>query len=566
MDNLAIKFIPTRTGKETMEINGFLIHSKYDPEKEAKRILEKELKDGFINIIFGFGQGFLAEELKKQKIDAKKILFIEPLKELINNNVGPYTVYNGMDLDEIEKEIDKKLRFYSQKINIICLPNYDKIFLDFYRDLLLRIKDKQSFNEIFTNTIRWKSEAWQENQIKNTLYSYVDLSLNVLEKKYNCPIVIASSGPSLTKQLSLLKEILPNVILIAAGSTLTTLLKNGIEPDYIISIEGALSNYEKHFKEQKLNKAQLIYSCDNNYMIQKNYKLPRYAFLDSLSSKLHNYLKRNFNIDLPLIHGGGSVANFALSIARFLTTGEIALIGQDLAYLNNETHAKGNKNNQTITQKFLEKVKPFEVEGYYGTPVLTNHSFITMKHCFEEIIQSIELKDKIYNCTEGGLKINGMKQMPFLKFCDQFVKRENIVSLYETTNKQNGSYIHYRNVINKDISIYKEILVELKKGQTALKTNNSNHEFSQKTLTALDKVDSKVEKLKTKVPSEKIFDPITLDIMNFYEPKGKETREEMYSRVYRQNIDLYSKTIEAIEKTIDFAKEAKEDAEKLLGE
>lgn len=566
MDGLIIKSIPTRTGKETIEVNGFLIHSKFDPEKEAQRILDKEFKEGFINVFFGFGQGFVAEELKRREVDVKNILFIEPIKELVNNKNTSFTVYTGMDLDEIVVEIDKKLRFYSRKINVICLANYDKIFLDFYKSLLLKIKDKQSYNEIFTNTIRWKSEAWQENQIKNTLYSYIDLSLNVLEKKYDCPIVIASSGPSLTKQLPLLKEVLSNVILIAAGSTVTTLLDNDIEPDYIISIEGALSNYEKHFKNLKLNKAQLIYSCDNNYKIQENYELSRYAFLDVLNTKLHNYLKKNFNTELPLIRGGGSVANFALSIARFLTTGEIALIGQDLAYLNNESHAKGNKNNQKIDGKYLEKVRAFEVEGYYGTPVITNHSLMTMKYSFEEIIKNIEEEDKIYNCTEGGVKINGIQQIPFIEFCDNFVRKEKVLTLYKTSVNKDVNFIYYRNVLSKDISTYKEILVELKKAQTALQTNRSNHEFSQKTLKVLDKVDLKIKKLKSKVPSEKIFDPITLDIMNYYKPQGKETREEMYERVYRQNSDFYSKTINAIEKTIVFAQEAIEDAKKLLEE
>ncbi|MCY9546099.1 motility associated factor glycosyltransferase family protein [Lysinibacillus xylanilyticus] len=565
MELLNIKSITAKDGNETFEVNGYLLHSKYNPNREAESLIKKEIDKNYVNVILGFGGGYLANALVKEEISNDKILFIEPITTFESFNTKQYDIVFGDNLDTIQEAIEGKLRFFSRKINVICAPNYDKIFPSLYVNVLKKVKDLQNLNIVYNNTVRDLSVTWQENSIRNMLPTYTNGSLNVLEKYYNCPVIVASGGPSLTKQLNLLKNIRKNVILIAAGSTVNTLITHNIEPDYIITIDGSEINYDSHFKDLKVKSAELMYASTSHYKIQQNFKNRQYAFLDTRENKYKEHVNNTLGIDLPNILGGGSVANFALSIARYLSTGPIALIGQDLAYTEGKTHAEGNKNLKAADTTFLTFQGAFEIEGYYGDKVMTDYSLFSMKESFEEIMKQIEDPNTIFNCTEGGLKIMNIQQKSFEHFCHQFVNRNSEVKLYNV-NENKKDLAKYTSTAREEIRIYKNIILELKLAQQALEKNTLTTEFAPSVLKTLDDVDIKVAKLMKKVVMERINDPITLDVMTNYEAQGEETPEQKYQRVYEQNKELYDRLSKATEQSIQYTLDAIREAEELKGE
>ncbi|MFJ3388320.1 motility associated factor glycosyltransferase family protein [Lysinibacillus sp. NPDC086135] len=560
-----IKYITAKDGNETIEVNGYLLHSKYNPNREAESLIKKEINKNYVNVIFGFGRGYVSNALAKEKISRDKILFIEPITSFERYDIKQYDIVFGDNLEDIQIAIEGKLRFFSRKINVICAPNYDKIFSSLYLNILKKVKDIQNINIVYNNTIRDLSVSWQENSIRNMQYMYKYDSINVLEKYYYYPFVVASGGPSLTKQLPLLREIRENVVLIASGSTVNTLIANNIEPDYIINIDGSEANYERHFKELKVTSAELMYASTSHFKIQQNFNNRKYAFLDTRENKYKNHLKKTLEIDLPNILGGGSVANFALSIARFLTTGPIAIIGQDLAYTDGKTHAESNNNYKEADAEYLAMQGAFEIEGYYGNKVMTNYSLFSMKESFEEIMQQIERPDTIFNCTEGGIKIENIQQQPFEYFCQQYVNPDVKVKLYNTMENEKDIAVYIRTV-RDEIKVYKKIIVELKLALHALKKNTLTTEFAPNILKTLDDVDRKVEKLMGKVVMERINDPITLDVMTKYEAQGEETPEETYERVFQQNKELYERLCKATEQSIQYTQDAIREAEVLMEE
>ena len=565
MELLNIKSITAKDGNETFEVNGYLLHSKYNPNREAESLIKKEINKNYVNVILGFGGGYLANALVKEEISNDKILFIEPITTFERFNTKQYDIVFGDNLDTIQEAIEGKLRFFSRKINVICAPNYDKIFPSLYVNVLKKVKDLQNLNIVYNNTVRDLSVTWQENSIRNMLPTYTNGSLNVLEKYYNCPVIVASGGPSLTKQLNLLKDIRKNVILIAAGSTVNTLITHNIEPDYIITIDGSEINYDSHFKDLKVKSAELMYASTSHYKIQQNFKNRQYAFLDTRENKYKEHVNNTLGIDLPNILGGGSVANFALSIARYLSTGPIALIGQDLAYTEGKTHAEGNKNLKAADTTFLTFQGAFEIEGYYGDKVMTDYSLFSMKESFEEIMKQIEDPNTIFNCTEGGLKIMNIQQKSFEHFCHQFVNRNSEVKLYNV-NENKKDLAKYISTAREEIRTYKNIILELKLAQQALEKNTLTTEFAPSILKTLDDVDIKVAKLMKKVVMERINDPITLDVMTNYEAQGEETPEQKYQRVYEQNKELYDRLSKATEQSIQYTLDAIREAEELKGE
>lgn len=559
MTNLDILYEIKDNSLKSVKVNGFLLHSKYNPEKEAMNFIKRNIKQDVLNVIFGYGLGYIERALKELNFDYEKVLFFDPIEQFIEHSLKGYDAIFTSDLSVMNDCIQKKVSFYSKEINIICSPNYDKLFPDLYVGLLKEIKDIQNLNIIYYNTTHKLSLQWQENSVRNMLYIFEGNSLEDLKKYYHSPVVVASGGPSLTKQLPLLRNIRDNVILIAAGSTIGTLLASNIEPDYVVSIDGSLINYTAHFKNLKLKKTSLIFSATSHFKVQKEFKNNIFAFIEPREEKYQQHIKRLLNIDLPSIEGGGSVANFALSIARYISSGPIAVIGQDLAFTENKTHADHNKLAKTIDDTYLKENNTFKVEGYFGDKVVTDYPFYSMKTSFENIMLTIENKDTIFNCTEGGVKIIGMQSLPFATFINNFVEKHSSIEIV-SPNKNKVDYSKFIGLLEEDLKIYTEIGIEYKRGIKALEKNRLESYFTDKTLKTLDSVDENVEALLSKVTMERIIDPITLDIMTKYKAKGEETRVEKYKRVFQQNADLYARLLEATHTSMSFVRKSIEEA------
>lgn len=551
MKDVTVNYIATKTGLDTVELNGYLLHSKYDPIKEAERIVQKEHKENYVHVLFGYGLGYIADVLRTTMKNKEELIIIEPFKKSLcpeNDNV-----IEAVNEDFIRSEIWKVLSYHRRDIRIICSPNYDKLAGEEYITLLKTIKEIQYLKGISENTIRISNESWQENHIKNLVCATQDYDLSDLFKAYNCPVVIASGGPSLTKQLPLLKKIRNQIILIAAGSTINSLLNEHIEPDYIVTVDGGEANY-LHFKDLKPTNSALLYCLTSNYKIQHEYKGERYAFLPLVGNHVANRLHNDYQLKLPVIPGGGSVANFALTIAKYITSGPIVLIGQDLAYTNNLSHAAHNKLQKVADEKFYKDQDAIEVEGYYGDKVMTDYPLLAMKESFEMIHQNIRHTAPVYNSTEGGLKIKYFDQIPFEQFIDKYVNIDEIkkIKTPETTN----SLISLSNVLNNEVKNYEKIEKLCNDAISVLKRDEIKGVFSNNTIKTLNKVDKEMKEYLKEVLIDDMITPITMDVMRYFKEKEGETPGERFERTFNQNMYMYSRFLDVMKITRAFTIDA----------
>lgn len=551
MSKYHIEYLPTKNNLETVLVNGYLLHSKYDPIQESIRIIEKEFEPNVVHVLFGYGLGYLAEILKEKINDPSKLIIIDPIYLLLRENKNDLNVISRLEISEFESIVGKALKNFNKKIKVICSPNYDKILPKELMEILKVIKDVQMSNVVNENTLRKFADSWQENYIHNLLNVYRNDSLSKLQKNYSCPVVIASGGPSLTKQLPLLKKMQDHVIIIAAGSTINSLLDQEIEPDYIVTIDGSLANYN-HFKDIKNIKSKLIYAMTSHYKIQEDFANEKYAFVDFGNNEYKEHINEIFSIDLPLIKGGGSVAHFAYSIASYITTGPIAMIGQDLAYTDNKSHAVNNKQFREINEEFSDERETFEVPGYNGDKVLTDYVFLSMKKSFEVLHQYTNHNADIYNCTEGGAKIEGMNQLPFINFFEKYVDEKVLVNKEIINNRSNVDIESFIKIMNNHINSYNDLIRELRSALKILNQNKSNITFETKTLHKLNKIDDFLKVKFEQISLNYITNPITLDVLRNYEPPLNESSKDTYKRVYNQSKELYTRLLEAIEKTKNY--------------
>jgi hypothetical protein len=542
-----------KSGHCIHKVNNYYLHSKYDPIREAERFADHHYKKNYLHILFGIGSGYIAKALSEKMSENEFLIIAEPLEKLINiqlnseNTFERTIIVKNRDFEDFEKLCDDLINRFSNRVQIICSPNYDKLFPNDYKKTLSIIKDLIYVQKVNANTIKNFSKEWQRNFILNLFYAFDDIPIIALESYFNVPVVVASGGPSLTKQIPLLKKIRNHILLISSGSTINTLINYNIEPDFVVTIDGHINNY-RHFESIEFKDTKMIYSLSHHEKILEKINQRSIFFASSVHPELKPYAEKLLNKEVPNILGGASVATFALSTAYMISSGPVALIGQDLAYTDNKTHAEHNKNFKIIDETYIKKRGMFYTEGYYGDQVLTDYAFIGMKHNFEKLIQTFSHPERIYNCTEGGVRLKGYQQISFQKFCDRYVDTNKSVPMFDIDSfphKNIQDWKEFLMQIENELKLHDKVKRLVEEAVLLLKGNVSDIEFDAKILKKLDKIDEQLKPIFDEGMMSLIAQPIILDTFNNYLPKENETEKEMYQRVYDRSINLYSRLQEA---------------------
>ncbi|MCD8543302.1 MAG: DUF115 domain-containing protein [Sulfurospirillum cavolei] len=235
--------------------------------------------------------------------------------------------------------------------------------------------------------------------------------------------VLVSTGPSLGKQLTLLKEIAPYVTIFAVDASLPILLQNGIQPDVVTSVE-RVAETSRFFKEvpkasmrgivtvlSSVQHADVIESVDEG---EKIISLRPLGYIMLTGPKAWGYAGI-----------GMSSANMAYELiyhSRFQTC---ILIGQDLAYSKEgKSHAFGHLFGEN-------DVKESQGDGWavaYGGEgrVKTTAFWNMFRGFFEKDIAETSKRMLTINATEGGARIFGAQELPFAQALSLHVKKNRV--------------------------------------------------------------------------------------------------------------------------------------------
>ncbi|MCX2683730.1 DUF115 domain-containing protein [Campylobacter sp. MIT 21-1685] len=273
--------------------------------------------------------------------------------------------------------------------------------------------------------------------IENTLGN-LDTMLDTLPFKQfiarqrfqNPTAIIVSTGPSLTKQLTTLKEVQEKAVIFCADSAYSILAKNGIVPDYVLSIERLALSSEFFCKDYGNTKTFFILSSLTHKNSRIYLKQQKKQFLLVLRPF---YFESKLDLDdFGYLGVGASVANMAYELAAALRHKNIIFIGQDLAYSKEGlSHSKEYENLALHKGDFERDYENFRTLGYGGGHFV--QSSLVWNLFREGLQRDIFLaKEKLhittYNCTEGGARIEGTIEKPFKKICKEILnKKKNIV-------------------------------------------------------------------------------------------------------------------------------------------
>ncbi|WP_270987401.1 motility associated factor glycosyltransferase family protein [Campylobacter upsaliensis] len=251
--------------------------------------------------------------------------------------------------------------------------------------------------------------------------------------------VIVSTGPSLSKQLPLLKEVQERVVIFAADSAYPILMQNDIVPDYVCMVERTdfTAEFFKHDFGNKDDKTTFLLAS----LVHPN-------AIEYLEKRGRNYIliPKHLNfaqyVDLKafsLLSSAVSVAHMAFAIALELEFKELVFIGQDLAYNDvGHSHPKDYQHSADFESEAYEKIK---VVAYGGEGFVESHEiWIFFRQILEDLIKYV-VSAKIYNATQGGARIEGMIEKPFSECCKDFNEnKQNLVKLQPLSEDKQKEY------------------------------------------------------------------------------------------------------------------------------
>ncbi|EKE0014203.1 motility associated factor glycosyltransferase family protein [Campylobacter jejuni] len=229
--------------------------------------------------------------------------------------------------------------------------------------------------------------------------------------------IVVSAGPSLAKQLPLLKAYQDKAVIFCADGALSMLEKEGIIPDYVTNLD--FTDLAMKFFQNKENKTSLnMLSCATHPSLVH--------FLDNKSVVLRDdplYQRFNLN-DFGYIDTGTHVSHFSYTLALALGFKNIIMIGQDLAFdEEGNSHSKGFDFGEKFSGE--ENIDKLKVTAYAGKgEVLTHITWNDYRIKLEYLFACNEQKAKFYNATEGGARINFTEELSFKECCEKLLTKE----------------------------------------------------------------------------------------------------------------------------------------------
>ncbi|MEC4214117.1 motility associated factor glycosyltransferase family protein [Campylobacter jejuni] len=258
--------------------------------------------------------------------------------------------------------------------------------------------------------------------------------------------IVVSAGPSLAKQLPLLKAYQDKAVIFCADGALSMLEKEGIIPDYVTNLD--YSDWAIKFFQNKENKLSLnILSCATHPSLVR--------VLDNKSVILRDdplYQRFNLN-DFGYIDTGTHVSHFSYTLALALGFKNIIMIGQDLAFdEEGNSHSKGFD----FGEKFEEEHKKYKLKipAYAGKgEVLTHITWNDYRIKLEYLFACNSKEAKFYNATEGGARINFTEELSFKECCEKLLTKEKPkfeLSKSLTKNRSDKLLVKFKEKIQKD--------------------------------------------------------------------------------------------------------------------
>lgn len=410
------------------EFEGLFAQSAADTEiiiffgclaKDLLRFLRKKFKNLSHVVIVDPTSQFLQAAFKEELL----IVFAEKLKDV------PLSLYANLEINDLIKHIFEAIQL-KDKISVVFSVLYQTLFPEYCNAFSVEFAKKLKVNLINFATYNYFTEIWLNGTLKN--YQETVILVNKIQPIIiGRTIIIVSAGPSLKKNVHLLKEVDAQAVVIAVGSSVPILNDLGIRPHFNAGVDlfqGLTFSQLQHAD------VPLLYGNKIQPETLAAYPGAKICFVGA-SDPLEIYLLGEQRDQVFITDTGFSIAVSIASLVCKMGAKQVVFIGQDMCMYDDKLHHL----EQSADAEVVQTDRIDNLIDIYGNQVSSAAGYWAIKGFLEGVI-SRHPEVEFVNATEGGLGLTGVRNemlsqvLERLPYIDHSIKEEveNMIKTAET--------------------------------------------------------------------------------------------------------------------------------------
>lgn len=312
-------------------------------------------------------------------------------------------------------------------------------------------KTKEEVEEMMRNDPFIK--IWQDNYNANMERGYIQKGhpgihfFTEKDKLLGVPAFLVVAGPSLDKNIQELKRAKDHGVIICADVILFRLIEEGIEPDFVVTIDPSptIGKYWKGINTKNIYLFAPTTAHPDNLAMWDG-KIFLFNQLDGHPYKRQKLLEiTKPSKDYGYLFNKFFVGATMLQIAYMFRCNPICFVGADFAFTDGKAYCNGFLDRKIYTDEFsegtpehakkIEDLKSQEAKPQLmytkkdGTQIGTLRVYDLYMRTLISMLNEIIYKrraQQIYNCTEGGM-FDLYPEKTLAQAIDMFCKDEHII-------------------------------------------------------------------------------------------------------------------------------------------
>lgn len=464
-------------------------HAESGALEECKNLMTPAIEEkGETLVVYGIGLGYFYDYLQTwlQK-EKRAIIFIEDNLEVLYYFLHTerathllkdpkVTLFALKDYhNDYQRLLSLWTAYLKTKIDFIVLPYYaitkhDQAYVLCYTTL----HDSSQINQVILEYMTGQA-GFCRNFYLNLFHLPTSYEASKMFSHFkNIPAIICGAGPSIHKNIELLKTVSSKALIFAGGSSLNVLNSFGINPHFGLGIDPNMEQKHRLIANDTFH-IPYFYRARVSHEAFRLIQGPK-IYVSGSDNLIAKWFEEQLEIDIPLLDEGHNVINLCTEVAYHLGCNPIIYVGLDLAFTEIQTYANGIATHPL----WIEMSRPYLIENQtavnrldiYGRPIKTKWDWIGESNWLSHYAKTHPCVEMI-NASEGGLGFAPVPNKSLKEVIDQHLTHSYDLSGMIHAEIQNSpmqftmqrlvqTITQFKQSLDRCLSHYKEIINEKK--------------------------------------------------------------------------------------------------------
>lgn len=422
-----------KNGKPIIKINGIYIHSKFRPDKEANTVIHQ---GKHLIAVFGIGYAYHVNNILENNPDSLFIIY-EPctaLHQIYHNHLDQnlltrysrrVLLLNSINTVKIQRFLQENNYRALDRLITYSNRGYNTIFkqeaLRYYREIEQCIKTVVQNILTETNFI----PLWTKNILTNigNIDHYPLLFPRKDDRNTNIAVIVCA-GPTLSNDLAFLEHYRDSITIFTVDTALKPLLKHGITPDFIVSLDSQFYSLDD-FPAELPAESVCLFDITSYPPLSRHFTNIYYTITANIfNDTVIDYFFKQHTINETGIYTGGTVSDYCINLAIALGFKTLYLTGLDLSFPYLQSHAKESpyyrlslstadyfNTLDTRVIKTLVKRRPEKVTSKKENSTVFSDFILQNYAHYINTLAGSNPDIHIYNTPYHGIKINNLTEI-----------------------------------------------------------------------------------------------------------------------------------------------------------